>query len=146
MRYGIARRSLVLAVIRGVAAATVMGLPLSAAATPMTARQLDWSATPLRLMMVEAKGCVYCEAWHREIGPGYRASSEGRAAPLLRVDIDGPWPDGLALDRRPTITPTFVLLRDGAEVTRLEGYPGARVFHSLIGAMLANSGARTPGG
>ena len=90
----------------------------------LTADAVDWQAQPVRLMMVEQAGCIYCAAWDREIGPGFPKSSEGRAAPLLRVDIGGPWPDGIVLDRRPTITPTFILLRDGAELARLEGYPG----------------------
>lgn len=100
---------------------------------------VNWQVAPIRLMMVDQEGCIYCEAWNREIGPGYPKSSEGQAAPLLRVDIDGPWPDGIALDRRPTITPTFILLRDGAEISRLEGYPGDQYFYSLIDSMLTEA-------
>lgn len=101
---------------------------------------VDWQAAPIRLMMVEQEGCIYCEAWDREIEPGFPKSAEGQAAPLLRVDIDGPWPDGIALDRRPTITPTFILLRDGAELSRLEGYPGDQYFYPLIDGMLTDAG------
>ncbi|RMC30322.1 SoxS protein [Paracoccus alkanivorans] len=89
--------------------------------------------------MVEQEGCIYCEAWDREIGPGFAKSSEGLRAPLLRVDIDGPWPDGIALERRPTITPTFILLREGAELSRLEGYPGDQYFYPLIDEMLSKA-------
>lgn len=105
--------------------------------------RIDWDATPVRLMMVESKGCIYCEAWRREIGPGYPLSSEGRAAPLLPIDIDGPWPDGLALERRPTITPTFILLRRGVELTRLEGYPGDQFFYPAIALMMTRAGLPT---
>lgn len=101
---------------------------------------VDWQAAPIRLMMVEQEGCIYCEAWDREIGPGFPKSSEGQTAPLMRVDIDGPWPDGIALDRRPTITPTFILLRDGVELSRLEGYPGDQYFYPLIDEMLTDAG------
>ncbi|RNF35418.1 SoxS protein [Paracoccus methylarcula] len=97
-------------------------------------------------MMVEQEGCIYCEAWDREIGPGFPKSSEGRTAPLLRVDIDGPWPDGIALDRRPTITPTFILLRGGAELSRLEGYPGDQYFYPLIDGMLTDAGIAAASG
>lgn len=100
---------------------------------------VDWQATPVRLMMVEQEGCIYCAAWDREIGPGYPKSTEGRTAPLLRVDIKGPWPNGIVLDRRPTITPTFILLHEGAEVSRLEGYPGDQYFYALIGKMLTEA-------
>lgn len=100
----------------------------------------DWREAPVRLLMVEAPGCIYCEAWRREIGPGYASSAEGTAAPLLVTNIGGPWPDGIALDRRPVITPTFILLRDGKELARLEGYPGDEFFYPLIGQMLAEAG------
>lgn len=112
----------------------------SAEPVPVAPDRVDWNAAPVRLLMVEAKGCIYCAAWRREIGPGYASSSEGRAAPLLVVDRDGPWPDGLALERRPTITPTFVLLRDGMELSRLEGYPGDQFFYPLIAGLLAREG------
>ncbi|WP_243698770.1 SoxS protein [Paracoccus alkanivorans] len=101
--------------------------------------RVDWQSAPLRLLMVEQEGCIYCEAWDREIGPGFAKSSEGLRAPLLRVDIDGPWPDGIALERRPTITPTFILLREGAELSRLEGYPGDQYFYPLIDEMLSKA-------
>ena len=97
---------------------------------------LPAAADPLRLLMVEKVGCVYCEAWDRNIGPGYAASDAGRAAPLMRVDIHGPYPDGLALARRPFVTPTFILLDDGREVARIEGYPGKDAFWPMLGDML----------
>lgn len=119
------------------------GLGAAEAAGPeprIASDAVDWRAEPVRLMMIEQDGCVYCAAWDREIGPGYATSRQGRAAPLLVVDIDGPWPDGLVLDRRPTLTPTFILLRGGDELSRLEGYPGDRYFYSLIDDMLRKAG------
>jgi len=89
-----------------------------------------------RLLMVRRKGCVYCAQWDREIGPVYASHPEGRSAPLLMVDIDGPFPDGLALDRMPWLTPGFILLLDGQEVTRFEGYPGAERFFPVLRGML----------
>lgn len=95
------------------------------------------AAPGLRLLMVRRRGCVYCAQWDREIAPVYAAHAEGRAAPLLQVDRDGPFPDGLALARRPWLTPSFILLRDGVEVTRFEGYPGAERFFPVLRDMLA---------
>ncbi|GHG17271.1 SoxS protein [Paracoccus aerius] len=97
---------------------------------------LPAAADPLRLLMVEKVGCVYCEAWDRNIGPGYAASDAGRAAPLMRVDIHGPYPDGLALARRPFVTPTFILLDGGSEVGRLEGHMTAAQFWPALNALL----------
>lgn len=90
----------------------------------------------LQLMMVRRKGCVYCAQWDREIGPGYARHPEGRAAPLFMVDVDGPYPDGLALDRMPWLTPSFILLRGGIEMARFEGYPGADKFYPVLRDML----------
>lgn len=95
------------------------------------------AAPRLQLLMVRRRGCVYCAQWDREIAPVYAAHPEGRAAPLLVVDRDGPFPDGLALARRPWLTPTFILLRGGVEVTRFEGYPGAKAFFPVLRDMLA---------
>lgn len=97
---------------------------------------LPAGAGPLRLLMVEKHGCVYCAAWDRAIAPGYAASDAGRAAPLMRVDIHGPWPDGLALARRPFVTPTFILLDGGSEVGRLEGHLTASQFYPALSALL----------
>lgn len=97
---------------------------------------LPAAAGPLRLLMVEKKGCVYCAAWDRAIGPGYGASEAGQVAPLERVDIHGPWPDGLALARRPFVTPTFILLDGGSEVGRLEGHMTPAQFYPALAALL----------
>lgn len=111
-------------------------LPMQGHAMPSATSPANWAEQPVRLLMVAQQGCIYCARWDREIGPNYGQTSEGRRAPLLRVDIDGPWPDGLALARRPTMTPTFILVRNGQEISRLEGYPGDRYFYPLINDML----------
>ena len=101
---------------------------------------LPAAAGPLRLLMVEKKDCVYCAAWDRQVGPGYAASPAGRAAPLQRVDIYGPYPDGLALARRPFVTPTFILLDGGAEIGRLEGYMTPAQFYPALAELLRQAG------
>lgn len=106
----------------------------------LRAETANWQAQPVRLMIVEQEGYVACEKWRQEIGPGYATSRAGRVAPLLRVNIDGPWPDGIALAHRPTVTPTFILLENGFERARLEGYPGAYRFYPLITQMLDQAG------
>lgn len=100
----------------------------------------DWQARPLRLMMVEQQGCIYCARWDAEIGPGFGKSPEGRSAPLMRVDIDGPWPDGIVLDSRPVLTPTFILLRRGVELGRVEGYVGETYFYPVLQKMMQDAG------
>lgn len=89
------------------------------------------------LMMAEEPGCIWCAAWNREIGPIYSKTDEGAAAPLRRVDITNSIPDDISLARVINFTPTFVLLIDGTEVSRLEGYPGEDFFWGLLGRMLS---------
>lgn len=91
----------------------------------------------LRLIMAERGDCPWCAAWRREVLPGYARSAQGRDAPLLPVPIDGPWPDGLALARAPSDTPTFILVRGGMEVGRFAGYDNPAGFRADLAAVLA---------
>lgn len=116
---------------RALAAAVGLGL--------MTLAALPAAAQDLRMVMFTQPGCAWCAAWDREIGPIWPRSPEGRAAPLERRDRRDPLPDGVTLDRRVTLTPTFVLLRDGTEVARLEGYPGQDFFWYHAGRMIRNA-------
>ena len=100
----------------------------------------NWQQHPWQLMMVGTPSCEFCQAWHRGIAPSYPQSSAGRVAPLFNVDIDGPYPDGLALERRPRVTPTFVLLFKGAEVGRIEGLDDNSVFYPSIQRLMHQAG------
>jgi len=96
----------------------------------------------MALLMVEQAGCVYCQQWNAEISAIYPLTDEGRAAPLRRVDLAAPTPPGVTLDRPALFTPTFVLLDDGREVGRIEGYPGEDFFWGLLGGLLKQAAAR----
>ncbi|WP_246557174.1 hypothetical protein [Roseovarius nubinhibens] len=93
---------------------------------------------PLRaaeLVMVEQIGCPWCEAWDREIAPAYPKTEEGKRAPLRRVDLHD-LPEELEFKSRPVFTPTFVLMEEGRELQRIEGYAGDQFFWFLLGQML----------
>lgn len=115
-------------------------VPTLAAGTGQVAGAPDWQSQPLRLMMVERAGCYYCAQWDAEIGPGFDKSPLGRAAPLMRMNIDGPWPDGIVLDSAPVLTPTFILLERGVELGRVEGYVGAKYFYPVLAEMMQDAG------
>lgn len=91
------------------------------------------------LVMVEEKGCIWCAAWNAEIAPIYPKTEEGRFAPLRRVDIHAARPDDLNFDMPVNFTPTFVLVEDGDELARIEGYPGEDFFWGLLGRMLTDN-------
>jgi len=99
------------------------------------------AAAQFQLLMFERDGCSYCRQWNEEIGPAYPKTAEGRAAPLHRLDIKDPLPLGITLTgRQPAFTPTFVLLSEGTEVGRIEGYAGDEFFWVLLDQMLQDAG------
>lgn len=95
----------------------------------------------LRLLMFQQEGCPWCARWNAEIAPAYPKTTEGQTAPLERLDIHAPLPAGLVLKRRPQVTPTFVLVEDGREVGRIEGYPGEDFFWGLLDQLLQQAPA-----
>ncbi len=104
----------------------------------MTSSAYAADSSKLELVMVEEEGCVWCEQWLREIGPIYPKSDEGKIAPLRRIDISDPLPDDVQVTRGLHYTPTFVLLKDGKEKGRIEGYPGEDFFWGLLAQILAS--------
>ncbi len=97
-----------------------------------------WAET--RLLMAEEPGCIWCARWHAEIGPIYPKTGEGAAAPLRRMNLLEPLPKDIVLARRVNFTPTFILLVNGSERSRIEGYPGDDFFWGLLGQMLGQEG------
>lgn len=95
-----------------------------------------WPAAAAELVLFEAKGCAWCEAWDAEIGGIYPKAPESRVAPLRRVDIHAERPADLAAVRGIIYTPTFVLMEDGVEVGRITGYAGEEFFWGLLGIEL----------
>lgn len=87
------------------------------------------------LLMAEETGCAWCARWNEDIAPIYPKTAEGKAAPLKRYDVHGETPD-VAFERNVHYTPTFILVRDGIEVGRIEGYPGEDFFWGLLAMML----------
>ncbi|MBM9594876.1 thioredoxin domain-containing protein [Roseitranquillus sediminis] len=103
-----------------------LALPMALAA-PLAAAEL---------VMVEEAGCVWCARWDAEIAPIYPQTEESRLAPLRRIPLHGPHPADIVFDAPLRVTPTFVLVDEGEEVARMEGYPGEDFFWGLLGRML----------
>ncbi|HUS52431.1 MAG TPA: hypothetical protein VMY41_00295 [Thermohalobaculum sp.] len=93
-----------------------------------------WAET--RLLMLDRSACEWCERWDAEVGIVYAMTAEGKRAPLLRSNIFESLPEGIVLTRRAHFTPTFVLVKDGAEIGRIEGYPGEDFFYGMLQQML----------
>jgi len=95
------------------------------------------SAPAAELLMFESAGCEWCEIWDEEVGIIYPKTSEARAAPLRRLDIDTPREGKLSGLRPVMFTPTFILMDKGKEVGRILGYPGESNFWGLLDEMIA---------
>lgn len=95
------------------------------------------SVDAAELLMFESDDCVWCEAWNQEIGAIYPKTTEGKRAPLRRVDIHAARPDDLQGIQGVRFTPTFVLTDDrGREIGRINGYPGQDFFWGLLSELL----------
>jgi hypothetical protein len=104
-------------------------------ALPVTA----WAET--FLLMAEEDGCFWCARWNAEIAEIYPKTAQGHAAPLRRYDLHDATPTDVTLTSSVRFTPTFILVRDGVEVDRLEGYPGEDFFWGLLAMMLERADA-----
>jgi thioredoxin-related protein len=93
---------------------------------------------PRELVMFWRKGCAFCAAWEREVGPAYQKSAEGKRYPLRRVEIDTE-EAGIEVETPPRFTPTFVLALCGREAARVTGYIGPDQFWSLLDLALASA-------
>jgi hypothetical protein len=100
-------------------------------------------ASGVTLVMVEQPGCHYCRKWDEEIGPIYPKTSEGQFAPLIRAQLGTP-PEGTTYARRVNYTPTFIVVQDGQELTRLEGYPGEDFFWPVLEELLKRHAGYEP--
>ena len=100
-------------------------------------------ARAAELVMFESPSCEWCEAWDRDVGVVYHKTDEGHLAPLRRVEIHGPRPEGLEGVDAVVYTPTFVLLDAGRELGRITGYPGEDHFWGLLEVLLEKLNAAT---
>lgn len=91
-----------------------------------------YPAAAAELVMYRSPGCPYCAAWDRAIGPVYPKTDLGRRAPLRQVDVMARSGPAVALKSPVRFTPTFVLVQDGRELGRIEGYPGEDFFWGLL--------------
>jgi len=108
-------------------------------ATVLLAAQLG-AANPARaaeLLMFERDGCVWCQRWNREIAPVYDKTDEAKVLPLRRINIDRDKAMGVTLESPVRFTPTFVVVDEGREVTRIVGYRNDESFWGLLGGMAA---------
>jgi hypothetical protein len=97
------------------------------------------STSAAELVMYRRTGCPWCLQWDREIGGVYAKTAVGRQLPLHMVDLDGERPK-LVLKSPVIYTPTFVLVENGRESGRIEGYAGDDFFWGLLERLANQAG------
>ncbi|WP_298819190.1 hypothetical protein [uncultured Roseibium sp.] len=96
------------------------------------------AAAETYLLMAEEDGCYWCAKWDEEIAHIYPKTAEGKTAPLKRYDLYSEKPE-VTFDKKVRFTPTFILVQNGVEVGRIEGYPGEDFFWSLLSMMFSKA-------
>ena len=81
-----------------------------------------------QLVMITSSHCPWCEAFEEDVGESYEHTEEALIYPLRRHDFYEAMSGDLAHLTPATMTPTFIVVRDGLEVGRIIGYPGAELF------------------
>ena len=100
----------------------VFALALTFTGSPQT------SAADSRLIMVTSDHCPYCQAWELDVGAVYNKSPYATTLPLTRVEIGSKMPESVTLQKPVVGTPTFLIVHDGQEINRQNGYFDADLF------------------
>ncbi|MEX0956603.1 MAG: transcriptional regulator [Rhizobiaceae bacterium] len=98
------------------------------------------SAVAAELVYVELKSCAYCMRFNRQMAHAYQTSETGRQIPLRPVNLMQRWPADLKNVDRPPYTPVFILVEDGRELGRFNGYTGPSQFNRELKRLLNKQG------
>ena len=86
------------------------------------------AAADSRLIMVTSDHCSYCQAWELDVGAVYDKSPYARTLPLTRVDIGSKKLEDVTFQKPVVGTPTFLIIHNGQEIDRQNGYIGEEMF------------------
>ena len=95
------------------------------------------TANAAELVMFESRGCIYCQRWERAVGSVYDKTAEAKVLPLRRIDVDRQSASGVELKSPVHYTPTFVVVDQGREIGRIEGFSSDDSFWGLLDELAA---------
>ena len=95
------------------------------------------TANAAELVMFESRGCIYCQRWERAVGSVYDKTAEAKVLPLRRIDVDRQSASGVELNSPVHYTPTFVVVDQGREIGRIEGFSSDDSFWGLLDELAA---------
>ena len=111
------------------AAGVVIAKPGSDLAGPSS---LSRTAPKTEVVVFEIGGCKYCTVFRDNLGARYQASTTNAVAPMRYVDVGRLDPADFQLASDITTVPTIVLMQDGKEIDRVEGYPMSEVLFGMV--------------
>lgn len=103
----------------------------------LAANLMPVSARAAELVMFDSAGCIYCQRWERDVGRLYDKTAEAKILPLRRIDISRQSASGVSLSEPVHYTPTFVVVDQGREVGRIEGFSSDDQFWGLLDGIAA---------
>ena len=92
------------------------------------AASLQTAVADSRLIMVTSDYCPSCQAWELDVGKVYDKSPYATTLPLTRVEIGSKMPGGATFQKPVVGTPTFLIIHNGQEIGRQNGYFDAEMF------------------
>jgi hypothetical protein len=112
---------------------TLVLASLAAAAVPKVGRAAAGAA---ELLYIHEPGCPFCRRFEATIAPIYPASPEARRAPLRAIELRDAHAEPVTFARPLRVTPTFVLVAEGREFGRLEGFASEDMFWGLLANLI----------
>ena len=92
------------------------------------AASLQTAAADSRLIMVTSDYCPSCQAWELDVGKVYDKSPYATTLPLTRVEIGSKMPGDVTFQKPVVGTPTFLIIHNGQEIGRQNGYIDEEMF------------------
>lgn len=104
------------------------------AATPGAVTAL--AGARYEIIAFEAQGCTYCAHFRKDIARSYERSERSKRAPVRYLDVKAGEVANLKLAGAITLLPTAVILRDGIEIGRIDGYTGRENFYRVLDTLV----------
>lgn len=94
------------------------------------------TATAAELIYIADPSCAPCKLFDRQVAPLYPKTGEARLAPLRSLPFGQPLPAAYGYIVAPRAAPTFVLVDNGRELGRFEGYSSDELFWMNLSVLL----------
>ena len=92
--------------------------------------------TAAELLVIEDKRCAPCLLFDRQVAAIYARTTEGASVPLRKLPFGRVPPAPYGFVGAASVAPTFVLVDEGREIGRFEGYSSDELFWMSLTALL----------